>query len=274
MFPFLVKQGDFIIPTFSFMLMMASLVGTFYAYYRAPEKKLSQTVVLDMGIIGTIAGVVGSRLFHVFVEAPRYYWLHPTHIFQIWRGGFVSYGAIILIGISLYLYLRIRKIDHQLYKYMDLMALGFPLVVMMVRIGCIGAGCCYGKPTDFFIHLVFNNPSSDAGYHHPGVPLHASQVYDLLNGLLIFFVLHFIDKKKKFDGQIMWTFLIMYGTIRGLIEFLRGDVDRGVYFGGVISTAQIMGILSVMLGVFMYQYCKKKYPVTSNIESSSSTTLS
>lgn len=110
MFPFLIKQGDFVIPTFSFMLMVASLAATFYAYYRASKKGLSQVVVLDLGIIGTIAGVVGSRLFHVFVEEPHYYWEHPTHIYQIWRGGFVSYGAIILIGVSWYIYLKKRKL--------------------------------------------------------------------------------------------------------------------------------------------------------------------
>ncbi|MFO1519460.1 MAG: prolipoprotein diacylglyceryl transferase [bacterium] len=265
MFPFLIKQGSFVIPTFSFMLMMASLAATFYAYYRAPEKGLSRTVVLDLGIIGTIAGVVGSRLFHVFVEEPKYYWEHPSYVFQIWRGGFVSYGGLILIGISFYVYLRVKKLD--IYKYLDLYALGFPLVVFFVRVGCLGAGCCYGKPTHFFFHLVFNNRSSDAGYRYFGIPLHATQIYSMINAVFLFVVLYFIDKKKKFDGQIVWSFLILYAFTRGMIEFLRGDVERGVYFGGVISTAQILGILGIVFGSIMYVHCRRRYESRTAISS-------
>jgi phosphatidylglycerol---prolipoprotein diacylglyceryl transferase len=256
MYPFLIRHGNFTIPTFSFMLMMASLAATFYLYYRAPGKKLSQTAVLDLGIIGTIAGVVGSRLFHVLVEEPRYYWEHPTHIYQIWRGGFVSYGAIILIGISFYIYMRSRKLDA--LKYLDFMALSFPIVIFFVRVGCLGAGCCYGKPTHFFIHLVFHNPSSDAGYKYPGIPLHATQVYGMLNAIFLFIALHWLDKRKTFDGQIVWSFVMLYGFTRGLQEFLRGDVERGVYFNGMISTAQIMGILGIIFGAFMYRYCRHR----------------
>lgn len=254
MFPFLVKHGDFVIPTFSFMLMMASLVATFYAYFRAPGKKLSQTVVLDLGIIGTIAGVLGSRLFHVLVEEPRYYWEHPTHIYEIWRGGFVSWGAIVLIAASWIFYLKKRKLE--VYKYLDLFGLGFPLVVFFVRLGCLGAGCCYGKPTDFFIHLTFTNPSSDAGHSFYNIPLHATQVYGMLNGIILFIVLQIVDKYKKFDGQIVWSFVILYGATRFIQEFLRGDLERGVYGGGLISTGQIMGILGVVFGTLMYLHCR------------------
>jgi phosphatidylglycerol:prolipoprotein diacylglycerol transferase len=257
MFPFLIQKGSFTIPTFSFMLMLASLCGTFYAYYRAPGKQLSQTVVLDLGIIGTIAAIVGARLFHVFVEEPHYYWEHPTHIFQIWRGGFVSYGAIILIGVSVFIYLRKRKLD--ILKYLDLLALTFPIIIFFVRLGCLGAGCCYGKPTDFFVHLIFRNPASDAGSHFYGISLHATQVYGMLNAILLFVILHLIDRKQKFKGQLIWSFLILYGLVRGFIEEpLRGDVERGVYFNGLISTGQIMSLLAILFGIFMYYYCRRR----------------
>ncbi len=244
------------VPTFSLMLTLASLVGTFYIYRLAPKKGLSQVAVLDLGIIGTIAGIVGSRLFHVFVEAPAYYWEKPMRVFYVWQGGFVSYGAIILVTLSFITYLKLRKLD--LYKYLDLTALSFPLMVILVRIGCLGAGCCYGKPTDFFFHLIFRNPSSDAGHKFLGTMLHATQIYDILNGIFLFCLLSLIDRRKKFDGQVVWSALIGYGFIRGLIEFLRGDADRGVYLGGLISTAQVTGLLAVSIGTIMYLYCRKR----------------
>ncbi len=254
MFPFLIRHGEFSVPTFSFMLMLASLAATFYAYYRAPSKNLSQTVVLDLGIIGTIAAIVGGRLFHVFVEEPRFYWAHPERIYQIWNGGFVSYGAIILMGICWFIYLKKRKLN--VLKYLDLTALIYPIVIFFVRVGCLGAGCCYGKPTDFFIHLTFK--SGDAGFKYFGIPLHATQAYAIGNAIFLFIVLNLIDRKKKFDGQIVSTFLILYGLLRGLFEeVLRGDVDRGLYLNGLISTGQVMSLLAFLFGLWMYQYCKK-----------------
>jgi len=252
MFPILLQTDWLVIPTFSFMLMVASLAATFYSYFQAPKKGLSQTIVLDMGIIGTIAGILGARIFHVLVEAPAYYWEHPSYIYQIQRGGVVSYGGLILIGISLFVYLKIKKVNP--YQYLDLMALGFPIVVFFVRIGCLGAGCCYGKPTDFFFHLIFH--SGSAGQQYFGIPLHATQVYDMLNAVFLFFLMRFIDARKKFHGQVVWSFLIGYGVIRGVIEFLRGDVDRGVYLNGSISTAQVVGIVAILFGGMMYWYCR------------------
>src|SRR4030095_14674281 len=243
-------KGHWVIPTFPVMFMLASLSSVFYAYYRAGKKGLSQNIVLDLGIIGTVAGVLGARLFHILWLNPRKYWEHPEEIFYFWQGGFVSYGAVILIGLSFYFYLKLKKLP--VWKYFDLMALGFPLVVFFVRVGCLGAGCCYGKPTDFFIHLTFNNPFSDAGQKYPGVPLHATQLYGMLNGLFLWFVLYLIDRRKRFDGQIVTSFVILSGLPRVLQEFLRGDVVRGLYFGGHVSTGQIMGGLAVVVGLILY----------------------
>jgi len=256
MFPFLIRHGQFVIPTFPVMLMLASLSAVFYAYYKAPKKNLSQNIVLDLGIVGTVAGVVGARLFHVLWMSPKKYWDDPVQIFHFWQGGFVSFGAIILIGLSFFIYLKIRKVD--LWKYMDLMAFGFPLVVFFVRLGCLGAGCCYGKPTDFFLHLTFHDPAGDAGRRFPGVPLHASQVYGMLNGLLLFAILNWIDRRKNFDGQIISSFLILYGVTRGLQEFLRGDVIRGLYFGGTVSTGQILSLVSIIFGIFLYRFLSRR----------------
>ncbi|MBF0492124.1 MAG: prolipoprotein diacylglyceryl transferase [Deltaproteobacteria bacterium] len=289
MFPFLYKNGTFVIQTFSVMLMVASLAATFFAYWYAPKKGLSQIVILDLGIIGTLSAIVGMRLFHVFVENPSFrinntgpvtnYMedfknffiilksvifshahfsdLSIPMIFQIWRGGFVSYGAIIALVIADYTYLTVKKLPT--WKYGDLLCLVAPLINFFVRIGCLGAGCCYGKQTHFFLHLVFTNRSSEAGQKFYGIPLHPTQIYDLLlNGVVLFLVLLWIDRRKKFDGQVVACFFMIYAIQRAFIEFFRGDVDRGVYFHGLISTAQIMGIAAFVFGLLLYIFLSKK----------------
>lgn len=240
MFPFIINQGEFVIPTFFFMVMVASLAATFYITWQAGRKGMSQIAILDIGMYGTLFGIIGARLFHVFVEAPSYYWADPIRVFYIWQGGFVGYGVFLGILISSLVYLKIKHLP--ILEYTDLIALGCPIIIFMVRIGCIGAGCCYGKPTDFPIHLIFNNPASDAAQYYQGIPLHATQIYDMLNATFDFIIIHLVDKRKKFTGQITLLFFMIYAFNRFLIEFLRGDTDRGTYFGGIISTSQIVGI--------------------------------
>jgi phosphatidylglycerol:prolipoprotein diacylglycerol transferase len=252
MLPFLINRGDLVIPTFFFMVMFSVLVTTFYLYFMAPRRGLSQIAVLDIGIFGTIGGVIGARLFHVFVEAFWFYRENPWRVFEFWRGGFVGYGAFFGILISTVIYLKIRKLP--VLHYADFVATACPLIIFFVRVGCISAGCCYGKPTDFPIYLVFNNPASDAGSKFPGVHLHATQIYDMINATIIFAVVNWRYTRRKFDGEIVIIFFAMYAIGRGLIEFLRGDLDRGVYMGGAISTSQITGLINLTVCIILYIY--------------------
>lgn len=232
------------------MIMLGVLATTFYIYFRAPKLGFSQVVALDMGIIGAIFGVIGGRLFHVFAEAFWFYRQDPMHIFEFWRGGFVSFGAFIGGTLAVMAYLKLRKLP--MLPYMDLAALGIPIMILFIRIGCLGAGCCYGKPTDFFLHLTFSNPSSDAGSKFAGIPLHATQIYDMLNAVFVFALLNWRYARKKFEGEIVLLLFISYSFIRGLIEFLRGDADRGLYFNGMISTGQMTGLVLIVLCSVIY----------------------
>lgn len=250
MFPFIINHGEFVIPTFFFMIMLGVLATTFYIYFRAPKLGFSQVVALDMGILGAIFGVIGGRLFHVFAEAFWFYREDPMRVFEFWRGGFVSFGAFIGGTLAVMVYLKIRKLP--ILPYMDLAALGIPIMILFIRIGCLGAGCCYGKPTDFFLHLTFRDPGSDAGSKFAGISLHATQIYDMLNAVFVFALLNWRYARKKFEGEIVLLLFISYSFIRGLVEFLRGDMDRGVYFDGAVSTGQMTGFVLIVLCSVIY----------------------
>lgn len=256
MFPFIIHSGDLVIPTFFFMMMLGVMASTFYMYFLAPRHGFSQIVVLDCSIVGTICGILGGRLFHVFVEALWFYQENPWRFFEFWRGGFVSYGAFIGGTIGILVYLKIKK--QPILEYVDFIALAVPLMVVFIRIGCLGAGCCYGKPTDFPLYLAFHNRASEAGSKFPGIHLHASQVYDLLNGMLIFIVLNWRYKYRRFKGEIVLLFFMLYAFIRGLIEFLRGDAERVLWLQGSVSTGQITGVVIIALCVVIYVLLYRK----------------
>lgn len=248
------------VPAFFFLIMVGALVATFVMVHYTKKEGLSVVVTLDMAIIAVIMSIVGARIFHVLVEAPTYYWEDPIRVFYFWQGGFVSLGAFMASFFSWLLYLKWRK--QPIWKYMDLAAASAPVIVFFVRLGCLFTGCCYGKPTHFFLHLTFTNPGSTAAIHHAGVPLHATQPYFMISAVILFILLWIIRRRKQFDGQLLSIFLIYYGVSRFFIEFLRGDADRGLYFNELISTGQIVMLLFIISGLVLYNIRRGRHGQT------------
>lgn len=269
MYPILLKFNLFgetvVIPAFAFMLMMASLLATYATYKTAPKKGLSQLYVLDLAIVGTLAGIIGSRLFHVFVEYPAYYWEKPFRVLEVWNGGFVSYGAFLGFFIGWVVYCKWRKIDT--LTYIDHMVLwAGPIIIVTVRIGCLLAGCCFGKPTEhthveWITYIIFDHLGGDEARPFSGIPLWPTQIYAMAYGIILFGINYWTDKRKKFKGQVTLTFLIVYAIFRSLLEFIRGDASRGVYLEGSISTAQIMSLLFAGTCIVLYFIFKKYFPL-------------
>ena len=96
------------------------------------------------------------------------------------------------------------------------------------RLGCFAAGCCYGKPTDHFWGVTFTNPLAQELVGTPlGHALEPTQLFESAAELGIFFILTWMFRRKKFDGQIFGAYLFLYGIARFFIEFLRDDPGRG-----------------------------------------------
>lgn len=254
--PILFQIGPVSVPAFFLMIMVASLAATFYGYWLAKREKANPVVILDFGIIAIIASVIGSRVFHILIENPSYYLENPLRVFYFWQGGFVSIGAFFFTIVSWIVYLRIRKLD--IWQYFDIAATVIPVAIFFVRIGCLCAGCCYGKPTGFFLSITFNNPNSAAGYYHPGVALHPTQIYNMINAIIMGVILYLLYRHRQFKGQILAVFFMYYGVTRFFIEFLRGDEDRGLFFGDILSTGQIAMIVSMCIGIILYVALMRK----------------
>jgi len=262
--PFLFTIGSVKVPSFFFFIMIATLACTFYLYFRSKKNGIQPEAMLDIGIIGMLAGVLGARIFHILVEAPDYYWEKPMRVFEFWRGGFVSWGGLLALVIALPTYFKVRKLP--IMVYMDYFATGAPLIKFFVRVACLLTGCCYGKPTDLPWAISFTNPAATAYYYFKDAPLHPVQVYSMIHATLLFFLVKWyfghshdvvngkaVSKKSHSDGETIAVLTMGWTLPRALLEFFRGDADRGIWFGGTASTGQITGgiIFLVALGVFL-----------------------
>ena len=127
------------------------------------------------------------------------------------------------------------------------------------RWGCFAAGCCYGKPTDLPFGVTFTDPFANEAVGTPlNVALHPTQLYLSLNALIIFFVLQWAYRRRTFDGEVFWLYVLLYAITRGILETFRGDSIRGFLVPGVFSTSQFIGLLAAASAVGMLVYLSRR----------------
>jgi phosphatidylglycerol:prolipoprotein diacylglycerol transferase len=187
---------------------------------------------------------VGSRVLYVIINWTTFS-NDPIEIIRIWHGGLVFYGGF--IGACLVALWYLRKHDLSLWNTADILAPSIALGQFIGRLGCFFAGCCYGKPCDLPWAVTFSDFDSLAP---TGVPLHPTQLYASINGLVIFLFLLFLRRRKSFEGQLFWVYVLLYGVSRSFIEVFRGD-ERGVIIEGLVSTSQFIGIIMAGVAVVM-----------------------
>ena len=244
MYPILIEFGFFKIFTYGLLVATGFLVAILLASSRAEKEELDSQKVLDLCFYVMVSALLGARLLYVIVEY-RYFLDSPLEIFKFWKGGLVFYGGLILgVLISLW-YLKRNQMP--MWKTADLLAPSIALGQLIGRWGCFFAGCCYGKKTDVAWGITFTDPRSLAPLE---ISLHPTQVYLSLNAVFIFMFLMWLSKRKVFDGQILWSYGILYSIGRFLIEYFRGD-DRGFPVEQVLSTSQFVGVFVFSFSAFM-----------------------
>jgi len=244
MFPVLLKIGPISIFTYGFFIAIGFLTGIFLATKEAKRLGEDHEKIMDLCFYILVAAILGSRLFYV-ATSPGMFLRNPVEILKIWNGGLVFYGGFIAALVAGVIFLKVKNIP--VWKTADIMAPPVALAHFFGRIGCFFAGCCYGKHCDLPWAVTFKHPDSLAP---TGIPLHPTQLYEALNNLTIFCLLWFFRKRKKYDGQIFWMYVLLYGITRFVLETFRADF-RGDYIFGNLSVSQVIGGLMAVLSVVM-----------------------
>lgn len=254
MYPELFRIGNFPINTYGLLLAVGMLLALFVASKLAMRDGLPRERIYDLGLWTLIGGLVGSKVLMFLTE-------DNVQIFSLdfLRSGGVYYGGFLGGFFALVLLIRWYKLPF--WKVADAFAPGVALGQFFGRQGCFSAGCCWGKHTDLPWGVHFTEPA----HEFTGVPiygpdgsdlyLHPTQLYESFTMLIVFGILFYLHRKKKFDGQVLIAYAIIYGIVRFSIEFLRDD-PRGNLFGLTdltgLSTSQIISLLvAVSAVVFM-----------------------
>jgi phosphatidylglycerol:prolipoprotein diacylglycerol transferase len=256
MHPILFEVGNWPVYSYGVLLAAAYLIGLQLGVVRARRAGVDPAKVMDLGIYLIIAALVGAKLMLVVVDW-QYFRDQPRELLSLVRAGGVFYGGLILsVAVGLWL---VRKYKLPVWSTADLMAPGIALGHVVGRFGCLLAGCCYGRPTDVPWAITFTDPIASANVGTPlGVALHPTQMYDAGAELIILALLLFTERKgKPFAGRTFWGYLFLYGISRFVIEFYRGDINRGTIFGA-LSTSQFVSLLLVPLALGMFLFLRRQ----------------
>jgi phosphatidylglycerol---prolipoprotein diacylglyceryl transferase len=247
MHPILFEIRGWPIYSYGVLLALAYLAGLQLAVIRARHRGIDGAKVMDFGIYIIIAALVGAKLMLLVVDFD-YFRSQPREILSIVRAGGVFYGGLItafLVGLWL-----VRRYQLPVWTTADLIAPGIALGHIIGRLGCLLAGCCYGKATTLPWGITFTDQAAAANVGTPlGTPLHPTQLYDAGAELIILIVLLVSERRgKPFPGRTFWMYMVLYSVARFIVEFFRGD-PRGMVGG--LSTSQFVSIVIVPIGIAM-----------------------
>ncbi len=247
LFEFRVFGWNLSLPTYGTLLAIAFLTALWVAQRRARRYEVDPNTVTDLWIASLIAGVLGSKLLLYLLNIEDYL-AHPAAILTSLRSAGVFYGGLLAaIGVCVIM-VRRRGLDG--WQVADVLAPAIALGQSIGRLGCLAAGCCWGRETSLPWAVTFTNPRAHEITGVPlGVPLHPTQIYLSLADLAAFGILTWVSGRRSFRGQIILLYLILYALLRGSIESLRDD-PRGGFAG--LSTSQVLSILVGLAAVILY----------------------
>lgn len=241
--------------TYGLMVALGFLVGIYWVGRESKRLGMPSEKMMDLAFYIVVAGIVGSRLLYVVVEEPRAFIEHPLDIFKVWEGGLVFYGGLMGAVATSAWYMWKHQLNF--WKVSDIFIPGVSIGHAIGRLGCFAAGCCYGKEAPHSAWWTVMFPIEGEGLAPGGVPLYPTQLTESGAEFCIFLILVYFTRKKKFDGQILLMYLILYSMVRIILECFRGDLSRGFVYGE-LSTSQFVSILIIISAIICWIYRSRR----------------
>lgn len=234
--------GPIAIHGYGLMIAIGIAAAYLMAEYRAKKMELNHELIIDLTIWCAVGGLLGAKLLYIITQLKAII-ADPKMLLDT-ADGLVVYGGI--IGGTLCGYLFCKKHKLKFLQYFDLVMPSIALAQGFGRIGCLLAGCCYGLETNSPLGIVFH----ESCYAPNNVRLIPTQLISSCFNFVHFFILAYLSKKVKAEGQVAGLYFIFLGIGRFVIEFFRGDLERG--FIGILSTSQFISVFFIIFGCTLY----------------------
>jgi len=233
----------FTLHTFGVLLAVAFSSAMLWVLRAARRDLITSDQMVSLAIWVIVGGLLGAKLLLVVRNLPEYL-AQPSHFqwFSLVESAGDFYGGFLGALAASALYFR-RHPELPVWRTADFCAPALALGQSIGRVGCFMAGDDYGRPANVPWAVVFTDPdAARIGGAPLGVYLHPVQLYESLLCFALFLFLAWLLRRKQFDGEIILSYTLLYAIARFLLEYFRGDADRGFVFGGALSTSQLIAI--------------------------------
>ena len=231
--------GDFSIHFYGIIIACGLLLAVWYGMRRSRQFGFTQDDIID-GVLWVVPfAILCARLYYcVFKWEEGGYAANPISVLYIWEGGLAIYGGVLGAIVGVAVYCKVKKL--KLPALLDLVSLGFLIGQSIGRWGNFFNREAFGAATESFFRMgLFNRWTQGWEYYHP------TFLYESLWNAAGFVLLHFLSKKRKFDGQIALGYAAWYGLGRAMIEGLRVD---SLYWGS-FRVSQVLAAISCLAAV-------------------------
>ncbi len=235
----ILQLGPLQIHYYGLIIGLGLILAAVYGCRRAKTFGLKEDDILDGVLWVTPFAIVCARLYYcVFAWESGGYGANPLRIFYIWEGGLAIYGGVLGAAVGVVVFAKIKKVS--LPAVLDLVSLGFLIGQSIGRWGNFFNREAFGEETASFFRMgLMNRYTQQFTYFHP------TFLYESLWNALGFALLHFLSRKRQYDGQIALGYVAWYGLGRALIEGLRVD---SLYWGP-FRVSQLLALGSCLAAV-------------------------
>ena len=239
---------------YGILIAIGFLLAFLYALASCKKMHIDQDKLIDVVIVGIIAGIIGARLYYVLFYAGDRYIRNPMSIFNITEGGLGIYGGIIGgIGIGA-LMAKIRKM--KITPVLDVASLGFLIGQCIGRWGNFVNQEAFGRATDLPWAMSSENTVIEVGG-----AAHPCFLYESLWCLMGFILLHIFTRKlRRYDGQTFLLYVVWYGVGRFFIEGLRTDSLLTPFLD--LRVSQLVAAVSVLAAVILLVVFRNRTSLT------------